>query len=96
VEKRNNLYIVYTKEAQTADNYIERTTYELGRDHQVRVATSDGLEQMIILGHGAMRLSASAFKAEVEATQMQIAKLIEEHNRKNRGNYKIRDVADLD
>ena len=95
VEKRNNLYIVYTKEAQTADNYIERTTYELSRDHQVRVATSDGLEQMIILGHGAMRLSASAFKAEVEATQLQITKLIEEHNLKNRGNYKIRDVADL-
>jgi len=95
VEKRNNIHIVYTKEAQTADNYIERTTYELSKHHQVRVATSDGLEQVIILGHGAMRLSANAFRAEVEATQLQISKLIEEHNLRNRGNYKIRDVADL-
>ncbi len=95
VEKRNNIHIVYTKEAQTADNYIERTTYELSKNHQVRVATSDGLEQVIILGHGAMRLSASAFRAEVESTQMQISRLIEEHNMRNRGNYKIRDVADL-
>ena len=95
VEKRNNVHIVYTKEAQTADNYIERTTYELSKNHQVRVATSDGLEQVIILGHGAMRLSANAFRAEVEAAQLQISQLIEQHNLRNRGNYKIRDVADL-
>jgi len=95
VEKRNNIHIVYTKEAQTADNYIERTTYELSKNHQVRVATSDGLEQVIILGHGAMRLSANAFRAEIEATQLQISQLIAQHNLRNRGNYKIRDVADL-
>jgi predicted RNA-binding protein with PIN domain len=95
VEKRNNIHIVYTKEAQTADNYIERTTYELSKNHQVRVATSDGLEQVIILGHGAMRLSANAFRAEIEATRLQISQLIEQHNLRNRGNYKIRDVADL-
>jgi predicted RNA-binding protein with PIN domain len=95
VEKRNNIHIVYTKEAQTADNYIKRTTYELSKNHQVRVATSDGLEQVIILGHGAMRLSANAFRAEIEATRLQISQLIEQHNLRNRGNYKIRDVADL-
>ncbi len=95
VERQNNVTIVYTKEAQTADSYIERATYELSRDNRVRVATSDGLEQMIILGHGAMRLSATAFRAEVETAQLQIAKMIEEHNLKNRGNYKIRDVVDL-
>lgn len=64
--------------------YIEKTTYDLGRDHRVRVATSDGLEQMIILGHGALRLSARAFKAEVEESQGQIAKLVAQHNQGNR------------
>lgn len=84
VEKVNGIYVVYTKEAETADAYIEKTTYDLGRDHRVRVATSDGLEQMIILGHGALRLSARAFKAEVEESQGQIAKLVAQHNQGNR------------
>ena len=60
---------VYTKEAETADAYIERATYEIGRRHRVRVATSDGPEQLIILGHGALRLSASAFRQEVEQVE---------------------------
>ena len=64
--------MVYTKEAETADAYIEKTTYELGKKHRVRVATSDGAEQLIILGHGALRLSASAFKAEVELSLIHI------------------------
>jgi len=80
VEKKNGIYIVYTKTAETADNYIERTTYQLGRDNKIYVATSDGLEQMIILGHGALRISASAFKREVEAAQIQIADFIRDHN----------------
>ena len=59
--------MVYTKEAETADAYIEKTTYELSRKkYRVRVATSDYAEQMIILGHGALRLSATTFHAEVE------------------------------
>ena len=66
VEKKDNIYVVYTKEAETADAYIEKATYDLGKNHRVRVATSDGLEQMIILGHGALRLSARTFKAEIE------------------------------
>ena len=59
VERLGDLFVVYTKEAETADMYIEKTTYALSRerrDHRVRVATSDGLEQMIILGHGAVRV----------------------------------------
>ena len=53
---------VYTKEAETADMYIEQASYDLSRKHRVRVATSDGMEQMIILGHGAERLSATELK----------------------------------
>ena len=64
VFKYHNIYVVYTKEAETADTYIERATYEIGKHHRVRVATSDGAEQLIILGHGALRLSATTFKAE--------------------------------
>ena len=55
VEKYHSIHVVYTKEAETADAYIERATYELGRHHRVKVATSDGPEQLIILGHGALR-----------------------------------------
>ena len=73
--------MVYTKEAGTADAYIEKTTYDLGKDHRVRVATSDGMEQWIILGHGALRLSASAFKTEVEQVAGQISAILAANNR---------------
>ena len=81
VEKYLNIRLVYTKEAETADAYIERATYEIGKHHRVRVATSDGPEQLIILGHGALRLSASAFRAEVEEIQGRIADVLEQNNR---------------
>ena len=81
VVKYHNIYVVYTREAETADAYIERATYEIGKHHRVRVATSDGAEQLIILGHGALRLSASAFKAEVEQTAGQIAAILRAVNR---------------
>ena len=84
VERYKGIHVVYTKEAETADAYIERVTYEIGRKHRVRVATSDGLEQMVILGHGALRISARAFKLEVEQTEGQISELIEENNRQGR------------
>ena len=84
VEKYHNITIVYTKEAETADAYIERATYEIGRQHRVRVATSDGLEQMIILGHGALRLSARAFKAEVEQVEGQISAVLDKLNRREK------------
>ena len=72
VEQLGDLYVVYTKEAETADMYIERTTYQLSRDNRVRVATSDGLEQMIILGHGAQRMSAAELKYETDQVMDQI------------------------
>lgn len=81
VEHYHNIHVVYTKEAETADTYIERATYEIARDHPVRVATSDNLEQLIILGHGAVRISAREFKDEVEAAEGSIRALIEKNNR---------------
>ena len=84
VVKYHNIYVVYTKEAETADAYIEKTTYELGKKHRVRVATSDGAEQLIILGHGALRLSAGAFKAEVEQVEGQISAVLARNNRREK------------
>lgn len=95
VEKVNGIYVVYTKEAETADTYIEKTTYDLGRHHRVRVATSDGLEQVIILGHGALRLSARAFKTEVEQAQGNISRLIDAHNRQGRGGSQLKFTAKI-
>ena len=66
VQKYHNIYVVYTKEAETADQYIEKTVHEIGRKHHVTVATSDRLEQMIIWGEGAVRLSAGGFREVVE------------------------------
>ena len=66
----DDLYVVYTKQAETADTYIERTTYELRKKRRVRVVTSDGAEQLIVLGHGALRVSAREFETEIlEATE---------------------------
>ncbi|MBQ1945704.1 MAG: TetM/TetW/TetO/TetS family tetracycline resistance ribosomal protection protein [Clostridia bacterium] len=83
VEKYNNIYVIYTKEAETADSYIEKATYEISRRHRVRVATSDGLEQRIILGNGALRVSAQEFRREVEAAQVEIARFLQENNRRS-------------
>ncbi len=77
----HNIHVVYTKEAETADTYIERATYEIAKEHRVRVATSDGSEQLIILGHGALRVSASMFREELEAAKIRIAELIAKNNR---------------
>ncbi len=57
-----NIYVVYTREAETADQYIEKTVHKIGRQYQVTVATSDGLEQVIIMGQGAHRISAQGLK----------------------------------
>ena len=66
VMKYHNIHVIYTKEAETADQYIEKTVHRMGGQHQVTVATSDGLEQVIILGQGAHRLSAQGLKQEIE------------------------------
>ena len=84
VERRNGIYVVYTKEAETADAYIEKTTYEIAREHRVRVVTSDGAEQLIILGHGALRLPAVSFRREVEEAEGEISAILARHNRGER------------
>ena len=78
--KKNGVHVIFTKEAQTADAYIERATYELQREHRVRVATSDNLEQVIILGHGALRVSARLFREEVDEAKCQISELVARQN----------------
>ena len=78
VEKYHNLYVVYTREAETADMYIERATHELAREHRTRVVSSDGAEQIIVMGHGALRVSARAFEEEVNAVEKEICEFLEE------------------
>ena len=77
-EKVNNISVVYTKEAETADSYIERTTHELSKNYRVQVATSDRMEQLIIIGNGAMRISADAFRKEVDRTEAVMRELMAE------------------
>lgn len=95
VETVDGVKVVYTKEAQTADAYIERATYELRKERRVRVATSDNLEQVIILGHGATRISAAAFHAEVEAVDVEIGKLVERYNEQNRQHNRLGNIATI-
>lgn len=83
VSRYHNIYIVYTREAETADMYIEKTTYQMAKQRRVRVVTSDGAEQLIILGHGALRVSARSFREEVERTNGEIRRILEENRLKN-------------
>ncbi len=76
VEKVNNITIVYTKEAETADMYIEKASYKLAKTNKVRVVTSDALEQLIILGNGALRVSSREFLFEVEQAEEDIRNII--------------------
>ena len=78
VEKVNNINIVYTKEAETADMYIEKVTHQLAKNHKVRVVTSDALEQLIILGNGALRVSSREFLYEIEQIETEIRNIISE------------------
>lgn len=84
----HNIDVVYTKEAETADQYIEKVTHQIGRKHHVRVATSDGLEQLIIMGAGAVRVSARELQEEVmeageEMRQMFISPAVKQTGGKN-------------
>ena len=78
VEKINNINIVYTKEAETADMYIEKTSHKLAKNNKVRVVTSDALEQLIILGGGALRVSSREFLFEVKQAEEDIRNIISE------------------
>ena len=80
VEQVHNISVVYTKEAETADMYIEKVTHELShatKNSRVRVATSDGTEQLIILGNGAYRVSAAEFHDEVKRIESAIRDYID-------------------
>lgn len=91
----HNIHVVYTREAETADAYIEKTVHRLGKNRRVRVATSDGLEQMIILGAGAVRVSAGELFAEVTNARRTLR---EEHinTQKRSAMQHLLDSVDLD
>ncbi len=80
VENIDGICVVYTKEAQTADSYIEKTAKELSKNYKVTVATSDGLEQLIIFGSGAYRLSAKALEEDVLSVENNIREMVKEYN----------------
>ncbi|MBR5535805.1 MAG: TetM/TetW/TetO/TetS family tetracycline resistance ribosomal protection protein [Clostridia bacterium] len=84
VESHGNINVVYTKEAETADAYIEKVTHELVKNHRVRVATSDNLEQVIILGNNALRMSAREFFAEIKDAEREIRSIIHQQNIENK------------
>ena len=78
IYKYNNIFVVYTKEAETADNYIEKTATELKGKYKVTVATSDRLEQVIIMSKGAIRISARELEEDVKLAKKHIKEKIEE------------------
>ena len=80
IEKVNNITVVYTKEAETADMYIEKASLDLAKKHKVRVVTSDALEQVIILGNGALRVSSREFQGEVKSAEENIRIIIENNH----------------
>lgn len=83
MERHHNVDVVYTKEAETADTYIEKASYQLGKKYRVRVATSDYTVQLIILGNHATRISARAFKKEVDQVNEEIEHLLDQYRRPN-------------
>ncbi len=93
ITKKGRVTVVYTREAQTADQYIEQTAGRLSKEHNVSVATSDGLEQLIILGQGALRIPASQFEADVAAV---LAKMREHLSDKGGESLKIKDLFEQD
>ena len=80
IEKVNNITVVYTKEAEIADMYIEKASLDLAKKHKVRVVTSDALEQVIILGNGALRVSSREFQGEVKSAEENIRTIIENNH----------------
>lgn len=83
VVKYHNIHVVYTKEAETADSYIEKASYQLSKEkNRVRVATSDAAEQFIILGHGALRVSAQELWEELSQTRGEIDAILRRNNLK--------------
>ncbi len=81
IEDIHSIKIVYTKEAETADSYIEKTTRQLVKNYRVKVATSDGLEQMIIFGQGAVRVTPKELFEEIEEADKDIKEFIKNNNK---------------
>ena len=86
IQKYHNIYVVYTKQAETADMYIEKVVHEIGRKYNVRVATSDRVEQVVTLGQGGTLVSAREFQEEVEIVRQQIQEEVD-HRRERGKNY---------
>lgn len=86
IQRHQNIEVIYTKESETADHYIEKLTAQYAKSETVRVATSDALQQYIILGQGATRVSARELLLEVEMVQQQIRRKLEEKNHKSNKN----------
>ncbi len=89
----NNIYVVYTKEAETADHYIERTVTKIPKEYRVKVATNDGLEQAIIMGKGATRITARELKMIINEEEKNIRKNYTE-NRPAKNNMLMDNVDD--
>ena len=93
VQQYHNIDIVYTKEAESADMYIEKVSHKLGRKYRVTVATSDALEQLIVIGQGAVRISSRELKEEVErVTKHKLAEYI--NSQPKMRNFAIKDALD--
>lgn len=94
----HNIHVVYTKEAETADQYIEKVTNRIGKKYHVTVATSDRLEQMIVWGQGARRLSALGLLEEVEQINRQIREAVKGNHQKvkreHKGNYLFEQISE--
>ena len=86
IQRYHNIYVVYTKEAETADQYIEKVVHEIGRKYHVTVATSDGVEQVITAGQGARLISAREFEEEVRLSEREIREEWKRHRQKGK-NY---------
>lgn len=84
MQNYHNIHVVYTKEAETADQYIEKLAYKIGNKYHVTVATSDNLIQLIIMGQGCKRMSATELKEEIEEINQQIRKEYLEQPKKNK------------
>lgn len=92
IQKYHNIHVVYTKEAETADQYIEKVVHEIGRKYDVTVATSDGVEQVVTLGQGGRLMSAREFEEEVKIVCRQIQE--ETEKRRERGKNYLFDHMD--
>ena len=93
VEKYKNIHIVYTKEAETADAFIEKATYDMRKQYRVRVATSDGMEQLIILGHGATRVPANIFLSEIRHTHLEIDAIVQKYRHRALKGSTVREMT---